>query len=888
MTASGASVRRGRRRFFTALLICMFGTLVAAHGGSTTAGSWAGPRQSAGDSTDLPDGVSRLIDCIARNQYLAAVVLVDESGSLKRTDPEARRVDFSLSLAAALRQISAVRIDDLETTLDVLVVGFSTDVRNADLDAPDSEDWVTVADPDAYGRVEAAIGTFRDRNLGLDTDYVTALQTAQDLLLRRTQAVGDSTTTCSAILWFTDGKFDISPSPTRRPWAQDVELDERGSDDVVIRGVDLLCDAGGIADRLRSSDTFLLTFALLSPSFEGDDELLLRRITLGEADCGEIDAAPLGAYFPGTAPDDLVDCFYLALQGRGCTPTALQVDPPCTLESGCPVDFVVDDSTVSVRIEIFAEPTTSTVTLRPPGGAPIPIRDLVADSVSGAALTTTSSNRAGFITLTIDSGMPGVLGTWQVDHRPVEGGTLEVAISVTPNYRLTLDVPSSVVRGEPFDAEVAIVGSSGQPIDPSTLADSERILVETIDGDDVTEHVAERVGGQAVFRASIVAPTNGSAPTIEARAEATFRGVDGSVRELGTSAATIEAILPGFPAVESNLAIGALEAQREADRRADGTQPVLPIDAPAGSLTVRAPRDVGGSVCVVDTRFEVGGTSQTLVPDSDCIELAAGGRGDIGFSFIDTQPVAGVISGFITLALTSDLDGSTRTIEVPIEGSIVVPPPDPYSDAGRRLWLLVLGIVLPLAVYVLGALRASKFEDPSLISIRTLEAQLDPDGLRLIPGDDGVLGGFGFLLADRSGRRAHGGSLSFRAPRRVIRLPGAFVSSARSSAAIITDFDPRVVYRDRAPIGHQLQGQWIFVGHSVDGGRVTGTFSVLVQEPDGTGAIIKRLEANASNELPACRSDLVDILNNRSEIVSGTDSPDAEATPPGSSGGSAW
>lgn len=888
MTTSSARLQRVRRGCLAAAVTGVLAALGVVPGAATIASTQAAPRQGTTTADQLPDGVTQLLDCIARNQYLAAVVLVDESGSLKKTDPDARRVDLSRSLAAALRQISTVRIDDLETTLDVLVVGFSTDVRNAALEAPTTTDWTTVSDPDAYGRVEAAIDTFRSRNLGLDTDYVTALQTAQELLLRRIQTVFDSSATCSAILWFTDGKFDISPSPVRRPWAQDIELDGVGSELAVDRGVDLLCSAGGIADRLRAADTYLLTFALLSSSFEGDDERLLRRVTLGEGDCGEIDATQLGAYFPGTAPDDLVDCFYLALQGRGCSPPPVPPDPPCTYDAGCPVAFIVDDSTVSVRVEIFAQPSTEAVTITPPDGTPIPIRTLTADAVPGSTLTTTSSNRAGFVTLAIDAGRNGALGTWTIDHRPVAGGTLDVRISVTPNYRLTLDVPSSVVRGEPFEVEAAIVGSSGRPIDATTLGDSERVVFETVDGDEVAEHVAERVDGLAVFRATISASASGNASMISARAGATFLGADGSLRELGTPAESIEAILPGFPTVESNLSIGGLEASRESERRADGTQPVLPIEVSAGSIVVRAPRDIGATACVLGTRFDLGAATQELAPAVDCVELAAGERSEIGFTFRDADPVAGVVIGALRLELTSELDGSTRTVDIPVEGSIVVPPPDAYSDVGRRFWLLAIGLVIPLGLYVIGALRASRFDDPSLISVRTQEARLDPDGLRLAPSDGGPLGGFEYLSVDGSSRRAHGGSLSFVALRRIVRLPGAEVTSTHSSAALVTNFDPGGVHRSVAPIGHQLQGQWVFVAHSVDGDRVDGTFTVLVQDPDGTGSIIDRLVANAKSVLPERRSDLVETFTSEPGDASSIDRSDADLTPPASPSGSTW
>jgi hypothetical protein len=854
MKSSWVSLRwRHVSRQLTLLIMpILLGTALALASSPTSASTFPLGRTThtrLQQASELPIGVTELLDCVARKQHLAAVMLIDESRSLRTTDSEDRRIDLSRSLAAALRQVSSVPIDGIATTLDLLVVGFSTDVRNDRLEPPTADDWVTIDGSEPYARIEAAIETFRERDLGLDTDYVTALQTAQELLLRRTQASTSTQSPCRAILWFTDGKFDIGSSDVRRPWAQDIELSDSGRKSAVERGVGLLCAPEGIADRLRSADTFLLTFALLSESFAGDDELLLRSVTLGENDCGEADATEFGAYFPGTVPADLVDCFYLALQGRGCNP----MEPPtqCSFTDGCPVSFVIDDSTVSIRVEIFALPNTETVTIQPPGGKPIPILGLTADAVPGTTLTTTSSNRAGFVTLAINSVQPGVEGTWTIDHRPVDGGALDVKIIVTPNYRLVLEAPASVVRGDSITVAGTIVGSNGRPIDPATLASSAQVKIEVTDGDNVTVYDAVQVAGTASYQIELAPSISGTATAIGVRANGSFTGADGSRRELATPGASIEAILPGFVEVIAELSIGGVEAKRADDRLADGTQPVLPVEVPAGSITFRAPRDVGGRACVEPAEFSDGSSTRSLMPAQRCVDLDAGAENSIEFRFRDDFPATGVVAGTIRIGLVSALDGSSREVEVPFEGSMFLAPPDPYSDSGRAWWFLILGLLIPLIVYYALARMGSRFKDATLISVRTQEARLTSDGLQVTPANAAnPLQGFDYLgMAGSDGRRASGGSLLFHAPARSFRLPVAEVESPNAASLVVTERNLDGPFSAMAALEHQLQGQWVFVAHSIERDRVLGTLSVLVQEPEGVGAEIDRLEGAARSAL---------------------------------------
>src|SRR5690606_14162324 len=71
---------------------------------------------------------------------------------------------------------------------------------------------------------------FANRDRQIDTDYAAALMGARDQLAKIVDPA-DAGTACTAILWFTDGKYDIEPRSTgeTKPYAPEIAINDADS-----------------------------------------------------------------------------------------------------------------------------------------------------------------------------------------------------------------------------------------------------------------------------------------------------------------------------------------------------------------------------------------------------------------------------------------------------------------------------------------------------------------------------------------------------------------------------------------------------------------------------------------------------------------------------------
>jgi len=833
-----------------------------------------GNAQSSG-SADA-SGLESLVECVARTQKIAAVVLIDESSSLKNTDADDQRVGMVEALVDALIDISRVPVDGIESELDLAIVGFSSAVVGSNGAPVTLSDWMP-ARRDTDDQITSAILGFADRKSGSETDYVTALATAQDLLIQRQADIGvPSGSLCTAILWFTDGKFDLGVNSQARTWTDDLDLQNSPSDreEAVRRGTDLLCTAGGVADQLRSASTHLLTFALLSDRFEGADEALLLQVTLGADGCGTIDGSATGAYFPGRVPDGIADCFYLALQGRGCPPTPAEPGQ-CTTTGPCVRTFTIDDAIGSVRLEYAALPDLSSTVLRAPSGTEVPLSIDDTTTLPGVEVRVSAATRAGFATLIIDDGNSAAHGRWEVVSRPDEPGSLDLSVVATPTYRLKLDVPDDAVRGEAFTVFATITGRSGQPIDPSTVAGLGEVLFTVADGGPSPRDVVGAATSDGTFTAQITLDTRSNELTASLVAYSDITRDGGSVTELRSTAQTISAISPGFIRVLTNsVDLGTQEATRAPDSADDHSQVPLPITATiTDGLEFIAPRDTGGTACIDDMVWEIGRPALTLTPERECVAIPAGESATLDLQLAFDEPVAGPLNGVLPITLTSDLDGSQATVDVPVGGQVRIPPPVPWSNSGVRLVLLLVGLLAPSLSYVIAALYLTRFTEPTLVQFAVFNASIQAHSVAVVPvrsGDDDLTG-FHFLQA--TSREAIAGALILRAPRRIVGEPVATVTSGLGDV-LVTSARPEPL-TGRSEIGHEIGGHWVFSPTGCDGDNITGQITVFVRDL-GDAAMVKanELVANAQSDLARHRDTLKSLFSGSlTEVVDGGTPP---------------
>lgn len=240
------------------------------------------------------DTISR---CVRDKQQLLVLLVIDESGSLKQTDPANQRVTAAKTALESLAGLAEHEINGHRPSVKVAVSGFSVDYETI---VP----WTNLD----YSNVESAktaVQGLASKNNGIDTDYAAALIGAQSALAEQIKQTAESPP-CSTILWFTDGKYDIErnasrPNPTKA-YAPQIRLDRAdGPAKLVEAGQIALCRPGGLVDELRTAGTGNIALGLTA-QLKPEDQAFLAALTTGHAgtsaSCGSVDGLSTGAFIP--------------------------------------------------------------------------------------------------------------------------------------------------------------------------------------------------------------------------------------------------------------------------------------------------------------------------------------------------------------------------------------------------------------------------------------------------------------------------------------------------------------------------------------------------------------------------------------------------------------
>jgi hypothetical protein len=247
---------------------------------------------STGDTTSATQSLS---ECAQTRRRINALFLIDESGSLKQTDPTNQRV---VAVKSALASLQSLQGDSYVGRADVRVklVGFAEDAQTLaewrELNARSIKDLQRQAE------------ALADRNTGRDTDYYVALDTARQHVeaeAAKAAAAGESEA-CTLLLWFTDGKYDIEdrlqPGPgdtLSKYYAPDIGLDQAGGGaQSVQRGKDLLCASGGVVDQLRDAQVSVAP-VVLTTQIAPEDQAFLQSVASGG--CGAHGSVDTGNVF---------------------------------------------------------------------------------------------------------------------------------------------------------------------------------------------------------------------------------------------------------------------------------------------------------------------------------------------------------------------------------------------------------------------------------------------------------------------------------------------------------------------------------------------------------------------------------------------------------------
>jgi von Willebrand factor type A domain len=337
------------------------------------------PTPTSGD-VGIP-ALSTLATCVRDAKQVAVVLLIDESGSLKRTDPRNRRVVAVKSALDSLAGLAEREIGGSRPVVNVSMATFASDYQTL---VP----WTRLG----YSNLPAlstSAESLAQRNRGVDTDYAAALLGAQRALAEH-QGVA-----CRAVMWFTDGKYDIDARRNGQLPTKSYAPNARTTAELVTAGQQLICQPKGLADQLRTQHIATIALALTG-GLDSADRDFLSALTIGTGGgttCGSVDGRLTGAFLPVNNLSELVASFDSvgALLGFGVQGKPF-FDVPVCIQTVCnagtrslPVDLGMSGvhlsaqtggNDVSVVLHspqatvTFAPNQTASATGTPPTGAP--------------------------------------------------------------------------------------------------------------------------------------------------------------------------------------------------------------------------------------------------------------------------------------------------------------------------------------------------------------------------------------------------------------------------------------------------------------------------------------------------------------------------------------
>ena len=825
-----------RRAGSLALLVALLALLAPVAAGAAPGD---GPRRQDDAPADgATDPFDRLAGCIGATGRLEVVLLVDESASLKETDPEDQRVAAARAALASLDRLRGTGPGG-ETQIDVLVSAFSYDFTPVG-------DW-TVLDADTIGEVDDTIAGLAERDSSMDTDFYNALDGARQALAERTAEVGqgDGSEVCKAVLLFTDGNFGLGARTTpeaeeefgtTKSYAPGVVLDsEEAAQEATAAGVTALCEAGGVADQVRSDRITLITVPLTESLGEGPRRLI-EAITTGRGEervCGDPDTDLPGAYLPAADTDELLRTFDLvasrigggSVAGEPARPTPC-VDDPC--DEGA-VPFTVDPSFRRVHLFVGVAGEGGRLVLEPPEGDPLtlaPGEDTATDVDGIPVQATWVADQAVTVDLDVPTGGVGA-GTWRAvlvaDEDPGDATGVVQVVSFSAIVA-TLDPDSSLTYGEATTLRAEVTAREGDDVDPD-IADATvtALITDPITGEETTLDLAPE-GDAFAAEYTVPAEVTASALRVALRLDAT---TSGGAPLTSVSPATDLAVRR--PAGYPQLAPARLELTSvTADGTAEGTLVLVGPEEGEGCAwfedleVLEAPADAGALT------LETQGVGRS---DADCTEVAAPLEVPVEVTAADRAD--GTVSGYLRVQLARGAGDAPITTDVPLTFEMAR-----GVDEAKRLvvavGLLLGGLLLPLGLLVVINLLTTRFQ--VLDHVRAAQVPVAVDRTGRITRTDGTRRGLSLVDRDFHGLEDEGGHRRFtwgglvftaRTPLNPFGEPYAAVAPAEGAADVSRE-------GRRTDLALGLTGSWLFLldpdatRAAADGGPVGEVHGQLV------------------------------------------------------------
>lgn len=634
--------------------------------------------------------------CLAAQQQGDLLLMVDQSGSLQGSDPDAARVSAANFLLEQLNTFGG----SAGVELNVAIAGFSDDFT---VHAP----W-TRLDKGSLPALQDEVEKFRTRTDGIDTDYWNALDGA-----RRTLAERDGhseANRCQAVAWFSDGKLDFTVRDAEKPYAQGVSLgSDQGVQQVVAAARESICRPAGIADQLRSSGIVTFAVGLAAGTAQPSDFDLMRSIaTGGDGACGKATSSSPGDFYLAQNIDDLLFAFD-AFSTPGQAP--IEGETGVCVASVCEEAqhrFVLDDSISSVTVLGSADAEGLIPTLIAPSGAQLAL------DRAGAPTTATldgaqvayrwMSPRSVSFTMTKSDDSAQWQGMWSLVFVDPDGSSplarsktnIHISGNLFPAW-LGMDT-SAVHSGEKTSAiRLGIVDADRNAIDPSDLLGSAALSVSLTDAGNV-EHplvdriAKERIGDPVELDFSDVPP---GAATLRLTLDVTTadaRSAAGEVIAPGTALTPQFVDVPltvsppiGYPVVPATVDFGTVEGAGQFAASIPITGPgCVWFDGAAPVAFDSVPDGVG----------DVGVSAGSAPSAANCLEIGEGQQASLPVDLSVPAAGNGSLNGSIPLMMSPPGEPDRA---LPINVAFTAELQKPLNSG--RFWLVfVLVLLFSIAV----------------------------------------------------------------------------------------------------------------------------------------------------------------------------------------------
>lgn len=656
------------------------------------------PAVSPAARADTDPAFRAIADCVAERGELAALMLIDESGSLQWTDPDNDRIT---ALRAALDALSqAADVGGGQVAVDVAFAAFATEYTLV-------REW-TALNADSLPDLRAEASAFATRNTGLDTDFALALGGTIDELERLAGERATGGIPCRVVFMFTDGDYDLEPraAPETRPYAPDLPLDVPGNPQRAVEaGRAAVCDRDGLADQLRALEVPIFTVAF-TPDIPAEDRGFLRALSQGVAGnerCGANDGPDIGAYVEADDLGELATAFH-GIVGQAGGGSVLRPDAPLEIcdATVCPkgtFTFELDGAlrTAHLLAELVAEDVV--VELRGPANAePYILRagQVGSAEVAGATIAYAPlSSTALTVQFDLPAGDPAWAGRWTatfVDPTGRHVGDLaDAQLLLFGRLEPRLVGDPILRRGQSVELAFDVVNEEASPLFPDELLGELDLSAVVFDPSTGVESTLALEEQQGRWRGSYAPPAETTASSVNVTATVDVRTPGGLALQPRSTTTSLPIAPPAeYPGIEPTALVFA---------------PLVGDGSTTQTLTVQAAQAQTGCVWFTPGDLEQSGRTASLAvaltPEATspgrCLEVAPGQTREVEVT-VTAEGVDGGSAGFpLTAHMTAD--GVDEEILVTIPASLdLVREVDAALRIGLFLLFLLLAGLLPLGV----------------------------------------------------------------------------------------------------------------------------------------------------------------------------------------------